>query len=519
MVLWALLLFVGTCVVGALIGLWLGHKAAKGHLEAAKQKASNILKEAEQQAEIKKKEAILKAREEVYQLKEEVTKEIERKKAELLGLEKRLQQRELNLDKRSDFLDAKEAELEKKEKELREREEEVQRKSQEYERLVEEEKRTLERLAMMTSEEAKALLLQKMEEEAKVEFAKRLKQFEDELKEQMQKKAQEILALAIQRYAGDYVAENTVALVTLPNEEMKGRIIGREGRNIRAFEAATGVDLIIDDTPEAVIVSSFDPIRREIARLALERLVADGRIHPARIEEVVNQVRQEFEQHIKEEGDRAAFDLGLHDIHPELLKLIGRLKYRTSYGQNVYQHSLEVAFLCGIMASELNLNVRLAKRAGLLHDIGKAVDHEMEGTHAAIGAELAKKYGEPEEVVRAIAAHHEEPSPDNLLAVLVQAADALSSARPGARREMYESYIKRLQQLEEIAKSFPGVEKVYAIQAGREVRVIVQSDKVSDEQTILLSNEIARKIEKELRYPGQIKVTVIRELRAVDYAK
>jgi len=422
------------------------------------------------------------------------------------------------LDKRSDYLDSREEELEKKEREIKEKESLLLQKESELSRILEQERLMLEKISQMTSEEAKLLLLQKMEEEAKVEFAKRLKQMEEEFKEESQKKAQEILCLAIQRYAGDYVIDNTVTLVNLPNEEMKGRIIGREGRNIRAFEAATGVDLIIDDTPEAVILSSFDPIRREIARLALERLVADGRIHPARIEEVVSQVKEEFERHIKELGNRAAFDLGLHDLHSELLKLVGRLRYRTSYGQNVYQHSLEVAFLAGIIASELNMNVKLAKRAGLLHDIGKAVDHELEGTHASIGAELAKKYGEPEEVVKAIATHH-DPTPGTLLAVLVQAADALSSARPGARREMYESYIKRLQELEELARSFPGVDKVYAIQAGREVRVIVQSDKVSDEQALLLSHEIARKIEKELRYPGQIKVTVIREVRAIEYAK
>jgi ribonuclease Y len=506
------------CLVGLGIGIWLGKRASKREINLAQRKAQEILKEAEQQAELKRKEAALKAREELYRLKEEFNKEIEEKRAELLALEKRLQQRELNLDKRSDYLDSREEELERREREIKEKESFLLQKESELSEMLEQERMMLERISQMTSEEAKLLLLQKMEEEAKVEFAKRLKQMEEELREESQKKAQEILCLAIQRYAGDYVIDNTVTLVNLPNEEMKGRIIGREGRNIRAFEAATGVDLIIDDTPEAVILSSFDPIRREIARLALERLVADGRIHPARIEEVVAQVKEEFERHIKELGNRAAFDLGLHDLHPELLKLIGRLRYRTSYGQNVYQHSLEVAFLAGIMASELNMNVKLAKRAGLLHDIGKAVDHEFEGPHASIGAELAKKYGEPEEVVKAIATHH-DPTPSTLLSVLVQAADALSSARPGARREMYESYIKRLQELEEVAKSFPGVEKVYAIQAGREVRVIVQSDKVSDEQAVLLSHEIARKIEKELRYPGQIKVTVIREVRAVEYAR
>ena len=501
------------------MGIWWGRRVLKGKLREAERQASEILKEAERQAEIKRKEASLQAKEEAYRIKAEVEREMAQKREELLRLEKRLQQRENNIDKRVDLLDAKEAELERKEGELKAREQRVQEKERQYEELLQEERQRLEHLSGVTAEEAKKLLMERMEEEAKYEAAKRIKEIEDELREQATKRAQEIIALAVQRYAGEYVAEKTVSLVNLPAEEMKGRIIGREGRNIRAFEAATGVDLIIDDTPEAVIVSSFNPVRREVARLALERLVSDGRIHPARIEEVVSQVEEEIEQSIKEAGNQAAFDLGIHDLHPELIKLVGRLKYRTSYGQNVYQHSLEVAFLCGIMAAELNLNVKQAKRAGLLHDIGKAVDHEVEGGHAAIGAELARKYGESEEIIRAIAAHHDEPSPDNLLAVLVQAADALSGARPGARREMYETYVKRLQDLERIGRSFPGVEKAYAIQAGREVRVIVYSDRVSDEEALMLSREVAKKIEKELHYPGQIKVTVIREVRAVDYAK
>jgi len=501
------------------LGIWWGRRVLKGKLREAERQASEILKEAERQAEIKRKEASLQAKEEAYRIKAEVEREMAQKREELLRLEKRLQQRENNIDKRVDLLDAKEAELERKEGELKAREQRVQEKERQYEELLQEERQRLEHLSGVTAEEAKKLLMERMEEEAKYEAAKRIKEIEDELREQATKRAQEIIALAVQRYAGEYVAEKTVSLVNLPAEEMKGRIIGREGRNIRAFEAATGVDLIIDDTPEAVIVSSFNPVRREVARLALERLVSDGRIHPARIEEVVSQVEEEIEQSIKEAGNQAAFDLGIHDLHPELIKLVGRLKYRTSYGQNVYQHSLEVAFLCGIMAAELNLNVKQAKRAGLLHDIGKAVDHEVEGGHAAIGAELARKYGESEEIIRAIAAHHDEPSPDNLLAVLVQAADALSGARPGARREMYETYVKRLQDLERIGRSFPGVEKAYAIQAGREVRVIVYSDRVSDEEALMLSREVAKKIEKELHYPGQIKVTVIREVRAVDYAK
>ncbi|RLB00994.1 MAG: ribonuclease Y [Deltaproteobacteria bacterium] len=519
MVLAGVAIFAAASAAGLVLGIWWGRRALKGKLREAERQASEILKEAERQAEIKRKEASLQAKEEAYRIKAEVEREMAQKREELLRLEKRLQQRENNIDKRVDLLDAKEAELERKEGELKAREQRVQEKERQYEELLQEERQRLEHLSGVTAEEAKKLLMERMEEEAKYEAAKRIKEIEDELREQATKRAQEIIALAVQRYAGEYVAEKTVSLVNLPAEEMKGRIIGREGRNIRAFEAATGVDLIIDDTPEAVIVSSFNPVRREVARLALERLVSDGRIHPARIEEVVSQVEEEIEQSIKEAGNQAAFDLGIHDLHPELIKLVGRLKYRTSYGQNVYQHSLEVAFLCGIMAAELNLNVKQAKRAGLLHDIGKAVDHEVEGGHAAIGAELARKYGESEEIIRAIAAHHDEPSPDNLLAVLVQAADALSGARPGARREMYETYVKRLQDLERIGRSFPGVEKAYAIQAGREVRVIVYSDRVSDEEALMLSREVAKKIEKELHYPGQIKVTVIREVRAVDYAK
>jgi ribonuclease Y len=371
----------------------------------------------------------------------------------------------------------------------------------------------------MSSEEAKRVLMESMEEEAKHEAAKRIKRIEDETKETADKKAKEIISLAVQRYAGEYVAEQTVSVVSLPNEEMKGRIIGREGRNIRALEAATGVDLIIDDTPEAVILSGFNPVRREVARISLERLVSDGRIHPARIEEIVQKVEQEVETTIREAGEQATFDVGVHGIHPELIKLIGRLKYRTSYAQNVYQHSLEVAFLCGIMASELGINVKQAKRAGLLHDIGKAVDHEVEGPHGKIGADLAKKYGESPAIVHSIAAHHEEEKPESILDVLVEAADALSGARPGARREMLETYVKRLEDLEKIATSFQGVEKSYAIQAGREIRVLVQPERISDEASTILSRDIARKIEKELTYPGQIKVTVIREMRAVEIAK
>ncbi|WP_027716409.1 ribonuclease Y, partial [Desulfuromonas sp. TF] len=377
----------------------------------------------------------------------------------------------------------------------------------------------LERLSGLSSEEAKEQLIRTMESEARHDAAKRIKQIEDEAKETADKKAKEILALAIQRYAGDYVAEKTVSVVPLPTDEMKGRIIGREGRNIRAIEAATGIDLIIDDTPEAVIISGFNPVRREVARLALERLITDGRIHPARIEEVVNKAALEVDEAIREAGEQATFDVGVHGINPEIIKLIGRLKYRTSYGQNVLQHSLEVAFLCGIMAAELGLNVKQAKRAGLLHDIGKAVDHEIEGSHAVIGADLARKYGESPKIVHALAAHHEDEKPETMLAVLVQAADALSGARPGARREMLETYVKRLQDLERIGTSFGGVTSCFAIQAGREIRVMVSSEDVSDAHSHVLARDIARKIEDEMTYPGQIKVNVIRETRAIEYAK
>jgi ribonuclease Y len=358
-----------------------------------------------------------------------------------------------------------------------------------------------------------------MENEAKLDAAKLIKVIEEEAKETADKKSKEIISLAIQRYAGEYVAERTVSVVPLPSDEMKGRIIGREGRNIRALEAATGIDLIIDDTPEAVILSGFNPVRREVARIALEKLIADGRIHPGRIEEVVRKAEEEVELAIKDAGEQAAFDLGVHGIHPEVLKLIGRLRYRTSYSQNIYQHSLEVAFLCGIMAAELGINVKQAKRAGLLHDLGKAVDHEVEGSHAVIGAELARKYGETPKIVHAIMAHHEDEKPNSVLAVLVQAADALSGARPGARREMMETYVKRLDDLEKISTSFAGVTNAFAIQAGREIRVMVSSEEVTDETAILLAKDIAKKIEADMTYPGQIKVNVIRETRAIEYAR
>jgi len=511
-----------TCAVaflGGVIGFLVRKRFSEARIVSAKEVARRLVEEAEKRAEILKKEALLQAKDKFYQEKAEFEKETTEKRQELQNLEKRIVQKESNLDKKVELLEVKETEIVRKERAVLQQEKEIAEKDKKVAAVLENQRNQLENIARMTSEEAKQSLIESMESEARHEGAKRIKRIEDETREVADKKSKEIISLAIQRYAGEYVAERTVSVVTLPNEEMKGRIIGREGRNIRALEAATGVDLIIDDTPEAVILSGFNPVRREIARISLERLISDGRIHPARIEEIVQKVEQEIEVAIREAGEQATFDVGVHGIHPELIKLIGRLKYRTSFGQNVYQHSLEVAFLCGIMASEVGVNVKQAKRAGLLHDIGKAVDHETEGPHGKIGADLAKKYGESPVVVHAVASHHEEEKPESIIDVLVEAADALSGARPGARREMLETYVKRLEDLEKIAQSFPGVEKSYAIQAGREVRIMVQPDRISDDDAVLLSKDIAKKIEAEMTYPGQIKVTVIREMRAVDYAK
>ncbi len=506
-------------VIGLPIGFLIRKKIVEGKIEEAENYSKKIISQAQKEADNIKKEAELKAKDLLYQMKVEFEKEAKDKKEQLLLQEKRLIHKEENLDRKIDQIEKREEKLVKREKEIEEIIKELEEKRKYIEELKEAHKKQLERIAGISSEEAKEILIQSMEEEAKNEAAKIIRKIESEAKAEADKKAREILALAIKRYAGEYVAEQTVSVVHLPNEEMKGRIIGREGRNIRAIEAATGVDVIIDDTPEAVILSGFNPIRREVAKIALERLIYDGRIHPARIEEVVAKVTEEIEENIKESGERAAFDVGVHGIHSELIRLLGRLKYRSSYAQNVLQHSIEVSFICGIMASELGLDVKQAKRAGLLHDIGKAVDHEMEGPHAIIGADLAKKYGESDEVVHAIAAHHEDIPPETILAVLVQAADTLSGARPGARKEMLETYIKRLKDLENIALSFKGVTKAYAIQAGRELRVIVEGNIVGDDEAYMICRDIAKKIEKELTYPGQIKVTVIRETRAVEYAK
>jgi len=506
-------------VLGGLAGFLVRKRFSEARIVSAKEVSKRIIEEAEKEAEILKKEALLQTKDKFYQEKADFEKQTIEKRQELQNLEKRVVQKESHLDKKIELLEAKETEVTRKEKAVIQQEKAIGEQEKKVAALLEKQRLQLESIAKMTSEEAKRLLMESMEDEAKHEAAKRIRKIEEEAREQADKKGKEIVSLAIQRYAGDYVAEKTVSVVNLPNEEMKGRIIGREGRNIRALEAATGIDLIIDDTPEAVILSGFNPIRREIARISLERLVSDGRIHPARIEEIVQKVEQEIETSVREAGEQATFDVGVHGIHPELIKLIGRLKYRTSFAQNVYQHSLEVAFLCGIMAAELGINVKQAKRSGLLHDIGKAVDHEVEGSHGKIGADLARKYGESPIIVHAIASHHEEEKPESILDVLVEAADALSGARPGARREMIETYVKRLEDLEKIAQSFPGVEKSYAIQAGREIRIMVQPDRITDEESVVLCRDVARKIEKELTYPGQIKVTVIREMRAVDTAK
>ena len=516
-----ILLFVVAVVavgVGFAIAIFL-KKKTEGQHAAAGENAVKILEDARRESETIIREAAIQAKDVVYQAKAEFEKESVDKRRDLQALEKRVQQKEENLDKKVNLFDQREIEFSKKEQGLAAKEQLVVQKAEKIDQLVEEQKKQLEKISGMTAAEAKALLVESIENEAKQDAAKKIKLIEEEARETADKKSKEIISLAIQRYAGEYVAERTVSVVPLPSDEMKGRIIGREGRNIRALEAATGIDLIIDDTPEAVILSGFNPVRREVARIALEKLITDGRIHPGRIEDVVHKAEEEVELAIKEAGEQAAFDLGVHGIHPEILKLIGRLRYRTSYSQNVYQHSLEVAFLCGIMAAELGINVKQAKRAGLLHDLGKAVDHEVEGSHAVIGGELARKYGETPKIIHAIMAHHEDEKPNSVLAVLVQAADALSGARPGARREMMETYVKRLEDLEKISTSFTGVSNAFAIQAGREIRVMVSSEEVSDERAIVLAKDIAKKIEADMTYPGQIKVNVIRETRAIEYAR
>ncbi|MBI5409090.1 MAG: ribonuclease Y [Nitrospirae bacterium] len=483
------------------------------------EKAQKLLQEAEKEAGNVKKEAQLEAADTVLRLKTETEKELKERRSELNLLDKRLRQREEMFDRKIEQLDKKESFYNRKERELNNREKGLQEKEQNYEALLKKQNEVLAQVSGLSVEEARQELMKRVEEESRFEAAKLAKRMEDEAVEAADRKSKDILSLAIQRYASEYVSDNTISTVSLPNDEMKGRIIGREGRNIRTLEAATGVEYIIDDTPETVLLSCFDPVRREIARISLERLIADGRIHPTRIEEIVEKVRKEIDATIKEEGEKAIFDLGLHGIHHELVRLIGRLKYRTSYGQNVLQHSREVAYLASMMAGELRVDPKLAKRAGILHDIGKAVDHEMEGTHQAIGAEIARKHGENSKVVNAIQVHHGEGDPITVEAALVAAADALSAARPGARKETLKDYLKRVEKLEEIATSVEGVNRSYAIQAGREVRIIVKPEEVNDALCAQISRDLAKKIEAELTYPGQIKVTVIRESRYVEYAK
>jgi len=508
-----------TCfAAGFIIAFWLKGKLLSQRIKVARGDASRILEESKRQAETQIKEADLEIKDKLFKMKSEFDTDTRDTRFEFKKREKRIIQKEENLERKTEQLEKRDHDIFKKEKKLAQKEEHIEQSEKKYHELIEEQKRHLEQISGLTADQAKELLIRAMENEARHEGARLIKKIENETKEAADKKAKNIMATAIQRYASDFVAERTVSVVQLPSDEMKGRIIGREGRNIRAIEAATGIDLIIDDTPEAVILSGFNPVRREVARISLMRLISDGRIHPARIEDVVKKVGREVDQAIKDAGEQAAFDLDVHGIHNELIKLIGRLKFRTSYAQNVLQHSVEVGFLCGIMAAELGLNQKLARRMGLLHDIGKAVDHEVEGPHALIGARLAKKHGESRRVIHGIESHHEDIPPSSVYAFLVQAADGLSGARPGARKELLENYIKRLEDLEKIANSFRGVANTYAIQAGRELRVIVESSIISDEDATMLSRDVAKKIEESLTFPGQIKVMVIRETRAVEYA-
>jgi ribonuclease Y len=506
-------------LVAFFVGWFISRRIGEIKMGKAEELAKKILDEAEKEAKIKKKEAILEAKDEWYKAKVNFEKELQIKKSELGRMEKKLVERETSLDRKVDILTKKERDLQNRDKVLFAKEKGVRAKSDELSHKIADQNKQLERIAQMTSEEAKKLLMENLESQARQEAAQLIKEIKENAEQTAEKEAKNIIISAIQRCAADHTVESTVSVVNLPNDEMKGRIIGREGRNIRSFETATGIDVIVDDTPEAVILSGYDPIRREVARMALEKLIVDGRIHPARIEEVVTKAEKEMEVIVRETGEQACFDVGIHGIHPELVKLLGKLQFRTSYGQNVLQHSKEVAFLAGLMAAELGLDANLAKRAGLLHDVGKAVDRETEGTHTQIGYNVAQKFGENPMVLNAIASHHEDVTSESPYSVLIQAADAISGARPGARRETLEGYIKRLDKLEELADSFKGVAKSYAIQAGREIRVIVEHERIDDHGASELANEMAKKIEAELEYPGQIKVTVIRETRAVEYAK
>ena len=498
-------------VVFFLVGIAYRKKVAEREIGSAETEATRIINEAIKGGENKKREMLVEAKEEIHKSRTEYEKEVKERRADLQKQERRLQQKEESLDKKLDAFERKEDDLRKRQAAAATQDEVSLIKKSQLE--------VLERISGLTQEEAKNQLLKNLENECRHDSALKIREIESELKENADQMAREIISIAIQRCAADHSAEATVSVVPLPNDEMKGRIIGREGRNIRTLESITGVDLIIDDTPEAITVSSFDPVRREVARLALEKLIADGRIHPTRIEDLVEKARKEVDRVIKQEGERAAFETGVNNLHPELIKLLGRQKYRTSYGQNVLNHSIEVAHIAGLLASELGVDVTLAKRAGLLHDLGKSVDHEMEGSHVQLGVELARKYNESPDVVHAIEAHHNDVEPRTVIACLVQAADAISAARPGARRENVENYIRRLEKLEELTGTYPGVEKSYAIQAGREVRIMVKPEEVSEDNMVLLARALAKKIESELEYPGQIKINVIRETKATEYAK
>ena len=508
---YALALIVGLGI-GVVIGIIYRKKVAEQAIGSAEAEATRLINEAIRGGENKKKEMLLEAKDEIHRSRTEYEKEVKERRAELSKQERRLEQKETTLDKKTEA-------FEKKEEELAKRLAKVAETQAKADEVLKAQEAKLEELSGLTQEQAKAYLLESVENEVRHESAMKIKEIEAQLKDNAETMAREVIATAIQRCAADHAAETTVSVVPLPNDEMKGRIIGREGRNIRTLETITGVDLIIDDTPEAITVSSFDPVRREIARLALEKLIADGRIHPTRIEDMVEKAKREVDRTIREEGERACYETGVHNLNPELIKILGRQKYRTSYGQNVLNHSMEVSHIAGLLASELGVEVSLAKRAGLLHDLGKAVDHEMEGSHVQLGADLARKYKENPVIVNAIEAHHGDVEPKTIIAVLVQAADAISAARPGARRENVENYIRRLQKLEELTGTWPGVDKAYAIQAGREIRIMVKPEVVTEDNMILLARDIAKKIEAELEYPGQIKVNVIRETKAVEYAK
>ncbi|WP_033544075.1 ribonuclease Y [Planococcus sp. CAU13] len=506
-------------LVGVFVGYFVMKKSNESKMAGARNSAEQIIEDAKREAEALKKEALLEAKDENHKLRTETESEIRERRSELQKQENRLLQREENLDRKDDALNKREAGLERKDEALAEKQQHIEQMERKAEEMVRQQQSEMERISSLTREEAKSIILEQVENELSTDIAAMVKESEIRAKEESDKKAKNILSLAMQRFAADHVAETTVSVVNLPNDEMKGRIIGREGRNIRTLETLTGIDLIIDDTPEAVILSGFDPIRRETARLALEKLVSDGRIHPARIEEMVEKSRREVDEQIREIGEQTTFDVGVHNLHPDLIKILGRLRYRTSYGQNVLKHSVEVAFLSGLMAAELGEDVTLARRAGLLHDIGKAIDHEVEGSHVEIGVELGTKYKEHPVVINSIASHHGDTEATSIISVIVAAADALSAARPGARSETLENYIRRLEKLEEISESYEGVEKSFAIQAGREIRIMVRPEQIDDMTAHRLARDIRKRIEEELDYPGHIKVTVIRETRVVEYAK